>query len=125
MPNPYQIIVDYRTTIYFDFCFTFVPPECPNISPAFSYLVTDLWAIPNSDTQKRPTNRYACERYSSNSTTSLFYTKYERDDGNGKLKLMMFTSDPSLNSGMLGVRYSEFGITCSERYGFTVDDYKI
>lgn len=30
LPSPYKIVVDSLTTIYLNFCFAFVPPECPN-----------------------------------------------------------------------------------------------
>lgn len=38
-PTPYKID-DSDGPIYFNFCFAFVPPECPNEPSAFSFVVT-------------------------------------------------------------------------------------
>lgn len=54
MPTPYKIIDEDRI-IYFNFCFAFTPPECPNEPTSFSFVLT-----PNANSLNDSNPIYKC-----------------------------------------------------------------
>ena len=80
--EPYYKIHKGNSSLYYNFCEPFVPPECLNLSPAlpeaYSYVVA-------ADSSANLT----CTPYTSDSKTANFRTSYVRHDEGYHLNLSM------------------------------------